>query len=193
LCVARFAPQKDHETLLRAFAQGPAKMLGTRLVMAGDGELRQSIQRQVEDLRLTDRVTFLGRRNDMPEALAAADVFVLASRWDGNPLSVMEAMAAGRPVAATAVGAVPELVRNGVDGLLSPAGDASALARSMRSMFEMRNSTLPSMGLSAALRARERFGLPAMARKYAELYARLSPGNAANQEASSEFLMRTTS
>ncbi len=192
LCVARFAPQKDHENLLRAFAQGPAKIPGTRLALAGDGELRGAIEAHVRELQLTDRVQFLGRRNDMAEALGACDVFALGSRWEGNPLSVMEAMAAARPVAATAVGAIPELVRHGVDGLLAPAGDATALGRALRTMFELRKSTLPSMGLTAALRARDRFGLEAMSRSYGELYARVCGDDAGSREAA-PVLMRSTS
>jgi glycosyltransferase involved in cell wall biosynthesis len=187
LSVARFSPQKDHETLLRAFAEGPAKMAGTRLALAGDGGLRGEIERRVLELGLAGRVTFLGRRADMPETLAAADVFVLASRWEGNPLSVMEAMAAGLPVVATRVGAVPELVRDGVDGLLSEAGDAASLAHSMA-----QGAALATMGHSAADRARERFGLPAMTRAYAALYQRLceTPGRADARAAACQ--MRST-
>jgi glycosyltransferase involved in cell wall biosynthesis len=192
LSVARFAQQKDHETLLRAFAQGPATLAGTRLLLAGDGELRSEIERRVEQLGLGRRVTFLGRRTDMPETLAGADVFVLSSRWEGNPLSVMEAMAAGRPVAATRVGAIPELVRDGVDGLLSGPGDAAALAHSLCAMRQMATAPIQAMGRAAAARAEERFGLRAMTGAYAELYRRALPGARRSAETSEQILARTT-
>ena len=186
LSVARFAPQKDHETLLRAFAQGPGQRTGTRLALAGHGELRSVMEALAQELGIADRVTFLGRRSDIPETLAAVDVFVLASRWEGNPLSVMEAMAAGRPVVATAVGAIPELVRHGVDGLLCEAGDARALAAAM-----CQTGALRAMGGSTAMRARERFGLPAMTQAYAELYRRTLAGRA-RHSAAEPLLTRTT-
>lgn len=192
LSVARFAKQKDHETLLRAFAQGPALLAGTRLLLAGDGGLRGEIERCVEELGLGARVTFLGRRTDVPETLAGADVFVLASRWEGNPLSVMEAMAAGRPVVATTVGAIPELVRHGVDGLLSCPGDAAALSHSLRRMREISTAALGTMGSAGATRARDRFGLPAMTRAYAELYRRVLPAAGRSAEATGQILARTT-
>ncbi len=192
LSVARFARQKDHETLLRAFAQGPALLDGTRLLLAGDGELRPAIEELARVLGIAARVTFLGRRADVPESLAAADVFVLASRWEGNPLSVMEAMAAGLPVIATTVGAIPELVRHGVDGLLSNPGDAPALARSMRSTLEMSATLRRAMGSSAALRAADRFGLRAMANAYADLYRQTLSRTHQNSQAQEQLFARTT-
>ena len=171
LCVARFSEQKDHQTLLKAFAKGPAQIANTVLWLAGDGELRAQTEQLACELGIGDQVNFLGRRADMPETLAAADAFVLGSRWEGNPLSVMEAMAAGKAVAATRAGAIPELVRDGVDGWLSATGDVDRLAQSM---IRLRAPQIAaSMGQAAALRAREKFGLPAMASAYAELYQKL--------------------
>ena len=117
LCAARFSPQKDHRTLLEAFSQGPGLRARTRLLLAGDGKLMAQTEKLAARLGLRDRVTFLGRRPDIPNVLGAADAVVLSSQWEGNPLSVMEAMTAGKPVVATSVGAVPELLRR--DGGLS--------------------------------------------------------------------------
>src|SRR6185295_14013841 len=85
---------------------------------------------------LSGRVHFLGKRDDVPSVLAASDVFVLASDWEGNPLAVMEAMAAGLPVIATEVGGIPELVRSGEHGLLVPAGDCRGFAAAMQTLFD---------------------------------------------------------
>ncbi len=175
--VARFAEQKDHATMLAAFRAGPSNIPGTRLLLAGDGELREEVERRVTEYGLGDRVTFLGRRTDIPDVLGAADAFVMSSRWEGNPLAVMEAMAAGRPAVATLVGAVPELVRNGVDGMLVPPGDAQGMGQVMCLLAERREMAA-EMGRSAAARALEKFDLPAMVRAYTALYDRVAPESA---------------
>jgi glycosyltransferase involved in cell wall biosynthesis len=107
VCVARLYVQKNHKTLVEAFASGLATVAGAKLLLAGDGHLRNEVEAQVQALGLANRVHFLGRRDDIPELLAACDIFSLASLWEGNPLSVMEAMAAGLPCVVTAVGGVP--------------------------------------------------------------------------------------
>jgi glycosyltransferase involved in cell wall biosynthesis len=109
---------------------------------------------------------------DVPAILAAADVFVLSSLWEGNPLSIMEAMAAGKPVIATAVGGVPELVEDGVSGILVPPRTPDALAEAM--ILLAREAVLRrKMGEVARQRALERFGVDRMAREYERLYLKL--------------------
>ena len=120
--VARLDPQKNPRLLAEVFARIGAG----RLLLAGDGKLRGALENR-------DRIHVLGVRSDMPELLSACDIFALASDWEGHPIAVMEAMAAGLPVVATAVGGVPEIV--GDAGLLAPAGDAEALERSLRRLI----------------------------------------------------------
>ncbi len=116
-----------------------------------------------------DRVHFLGIRADIPRVLAAADVFVLASRYEGNPLTVMEAMAAGKPVLATAVGCVPELVSD-CAGLLVAPGDGPALEVAMVELTSDL-ARARAKGAAAALIARSRFDASTMASAYEKLYA----------------------
>lgn len=177
--VGRLMAQKDHALLLRAFASERLRAAGARLLLAGDGELRADLERQAADLGLGDRVRFLGRRGDVAEVLAAADVFALASRWEGNPLTVMEAMAAGRPVVATAVGCLPELVPPAA-GRLVPAGDAAALEAAL---WELASdpALAAARGAAAARTARERFDAAAMARAYERLYLSLTKGRASGR------------
>jgi glycosyltransferase involved in cell wall biosynthesis len=170
--VARFYPQKNHRLLLHAFADGPARDMRARLLLAGDGPLRGDLQVMANRLGVGNRVSFLGIRTDIPELVAAADVFALSSDWEGNPLSVMEAMAAGRPVVATAVGGVPELVVHGKTGLLVPAGDAVALAEAMRKIGHD-EALRKEMGRASAERAASCFDERVMTRSYEELYERL--------------------
>jgi glycosyltransferase involved in cell wall biosynthesis len=169
VCVARFAPVKNHALLINAFAQGPASDPRAHLVLAGEGALRAQLQERVNNLGLTSRVHFLGLRTDIPDVLGAADVFVLSSNYEGNPLSVIEAMAAGLPIASTAVGGVPELLQNGKEGLIVPPGQAEQLSEAMMILLNDRDLRR-TMGAAAAVRAREKFDVSAMVRGYEELY-----------------------
>lgn len=171
VCVARFFPQKNHALLLRAFAQGPANDGRARLILAGTGPLGRQLQAQAKHLGLGDRVRFLGSRTDIPELLAAMDVFVLSSDWEGTPVSLMEAMSAGLPVVATAVGGVPELFEDGREGFLVQPGDASGMAQAMLSLVHDRESRL-SMGEAAALQAQRKFNVDEMVRSYEDIYER---------------------
>jgi glycosyltransferase involved in cell wall biosynthesis len=123
LCVARLEPQKRHDILLDAW-----DLLGgdAVLLLAGDGGLRAELTRQVAARGLTDRVRFLGNRDDVPDLLAAADVTVLTSDWEGMPVAVLESLAAGRPVVASDVDGVRAAVGDG--GIVVPRRDPVATA-----------------------------------------------------------------
>jgi glycosyltransferase involved in cell wall biosynthesis len=167
--VGRLAAPKDPLTLVRAL---PA--LGARdcsLAFVGGGPEQPRVEAELRAHGLGDRVELLGERRDVPDLLAAADVFVLASRSEGAPLSVLEAMAAGLPVVASAVGGVPELVAAGETGLLVPPGDPAALAAALARLLD--DATLRRrMGAAGRSRARDRFDLPALRAAHLELYAR---------------------
>ncbi|WP_449061263.1 glycosyltransferase family 4 protein, partial [Planomonospora algeriensis] len=125
LTVARLAQQKGLETLLDAVAclvAGPAPQ--ALFLVAGDGPLREELQRRIDREGLPVRL--LGDRDDVADLLEVARALVVPSRWEGQPLSVQEALRAGTPVVATAVGGIPEMVGEG--GLLVPYGEAAALA-----------------------------------------------------------------
>jgi glycosyltransferase involved in cell wall biosynthesis len=139
------------------------------LVLVGDGELREQLEDQAKDLGLGSQVRFLGLRTDIPDVLGAMDVFVLSSDWEGNPLSVIEAMASGLPVVSTAVGGVPDLFEIGKEGLIVRPGDIQGLSNSMAYLLENREARL-SMGMAAARRARENYDVSTMVQAYEELY-----------------------
>lgn len=172
VCVARFARQKNHALLLNAFAMGPASNPRARLILVGDGVLRSELETQVATLGLGDRVRLLGLRTDIPEVLGASDVFVLSSDYEGNPLSVLEAMAAGLPTVATAVGGVPSLLADKTGGVLVQPGDAEEFSNAMESLLADRQLR-HSMGAAAARRAREDFDVTNMVRAYEEVYESL--------------------
>ena len=172
VCVARFAAQKNHALLLRAFAQGPASDPNAHLVLVGEGALQERLEEQAKSFGLTHQVHFLGLRTDVPDVLGAMDVFVLSSDYEGNPLSVMEAMASGLPIVSTAAGGVPDLFESGREGLIVQPGDVQGLSNSMVSLLGNREAR-QSMGMAAAQRARESFDVSTMVRAYEELYENL--------------------
>ena len=124
---ARLHAQKGQRFLLQAATLVPDAVF----VLAGDGPDREELEIQARSLGLGDRVRFLGYRRDIADLLATCDVFVLPSLYEGLPLSILEAMAAGRPVISSAIGGSNEVVRNGDTGLLVPPGNPAELARAI--------------------------------------------------------------
>ena len=166
-CVGRLEPQKNPLLLLQAFAE--LKDPRAHLVLSGEGSLRERLQAYAQAHKLCDRVHLIGKQNNVPSVLAASDIFVLASNWEGNPLAVMEAMAAGLPVIATRVGGVPELVQSGDQGLLVQAGDRMEFAAAMSSLL-YDAETRQAMGRAAQRRAVREFKVERMVESYANLY-----------------------
>ena len=173
--IGRFATQKNHALLIEAFAQVRANT-PLYLLLVGSGELEGAVREQVAQLGLEGRVRFLGVRADVAEILNASDVFVLSSRWEGNPMSVMEAMASGLPVVSTAVGGVPELVRDGETGLLVPSEDAEALARAIQALVDD-SARRQAMGAAARQHAVASFDIRHTVRRYEQLYEALLSKN----------------
>jgi glycosyltransferase involved in cell wall biosynthesis len=129
--VARFFPEKNHNLLLRVFYEVVREVSRARLILAGDGPLRPSIEKQAKALGIDDKVSFLGVRNDVPQILVDCDCFVLPSLWELHPITILEAMRAGLPVIASNVGGVADTVTDGVSGFLVKAGDEQGLTRAM--------------------------------------------------------------
>ena len=138
-------------------------------MLLGAGSLREQLADYVQSHNLDRQVHLLGKLENVSSILAASDVFVLASNWEGNPLAVMEAMAAGLPVIATNVGGVPELVQSGEHGILVPAGDAAGFGRAMKCLLED-SEKRAAMANAAHARALREFRLERMVQGYADLY-----------------------
>jgi len=164
--VVRLTRQKDPLTLLKAFE---TLKTDAHLLLVGDGELRTSVEEFVVEHRLADTVHLLGERKDIPEILAASDVFVLSSRWEGLPGAVIEAMLAGLPVVATSVGGTPELVEEGVTGFLVPCGDPQALADRLQRLLD-NEGLRRSMGAKGREKALRQFTLDRMLAETEKVY-----------------------
>jgi glycosyltransferase involved in cell wall biosynthesis len=129
--VGRLVPIKDLATFLRAAARVAGERAATRFAIVGDGDLRAALEAEAASLGLAGRVHFFGWRSDLEDVYADADVVVNSSRNEGTPVALIEALAAGKPVVATAVGGTPDLLAEGAHGTLVPAGDPDALARAI--------------------------------------------------------------
>jgi len=129
--VGRLVPIKDPGTLLQAFSAVRRDVPSARLIVVGDGELRGSLERLAGSLGLGDSAVFLGWRTDLSTIYSSIQVLVLSSLSEGTPVALIEAMAAGKPVVATAVGGVPDIVADGSSGVLVTPANPAALAEAM--------------------------------------------------------------
>lgn len=163
--VGRLAPPKDPVTLLSAVKDLPNGVL----LIVGDGELQPQVERYIAENGLNRRVKLLGERRDVPRILAASDIFVLSSRWEGLPYTIIEAMMAGLPVVATRVGGIPELVEEGVTGYLVPPKDPDALVKAIHKLLGD-PSLRHRMGEAGREKALQGFALDRMLRETERVY-----------------------
>jgi glycosyltransferase involved in cell wall biosynthesis len=179
LTVARLTGQKDPRTLLRAAPAVLAREPRARFLWAGVGPLGPVMRAAVRRRGLGRQVRLLGHRDDVPDLLAAADLFALPSRFEGLPLALLEAMAAGLPAVATRVSGVAEVVEPGRTGLLVEPGAPAALAGALARLLG-RPDEAARLGAAARARAGREFGAGRMVGEtwdlYRELLARAAPG-----------------
>lgn len=165
LTAARLHEQKGHEHLLEAAVHVPRALF----VLAGDGPERERLEARARDIGIEDRVRFLGLRDDVGALLAACDLFVLPSLYEGLPLSVLEAMAVARPVIATSVGGTAEAVIDGENGLVVPPADPAALAAAINSLLSD-PARATRMGQAGRARVIESFSIESMVRGVEAVY-----------------------
>lgn len=172
--VTRFAPPKRNDLLVDAVALIRRTRPQAELHVVGDGPDRETLERQIGELGLDGAVRLLGLRDDVPELLSRAACFVLASDYEGCPLAVIEAMAAGVPVVATGVGGVPELVADRESGLLVGPGDAPALAAAIEALLSD-PARARQMGEAGRAIARSRLSHERMISDVLRLYEEVAP------------------
>jgi glycosyltransferase involved in cell wall biosynthesis len=168
---ARMVQEKDHFTLLRAFALVVAEIPQAELHIAGDGSLRGRLESFTQELKLADRVTFLGALPHTAEFLSQLDIFVLSSLSEGLPLALLEAMAAGLPVVSTRAGGVEEAAVDGKNAYLVAPGDSDALAQAMIRMA--REPDLARMGALGRQIVQDRFRIEQTWQEYYKLFLSL--------------------
>jgi glycosyltransferase involved in cell wall biosynthesis len=166
--VARLAPQKGVAYFVRAAAI-LARDRGISFLMVGDGPLRDELEAEAHKLGISDRIVFAGHRRDVGKILSCLDMLVLPSVTEGLPLIILEAMAAARPVVAAAVGGVPEVVEDGVTGILVRPGDEHALADAVSRLIAAPDMAR-FMGRAGRKRVQEHFTVSGMVRRTEKLY-----------------------
>lgn len=166
--IGNFKPQKAPLDFVRMVAGVAASVPDARFVMVGEGPLRSSAEELAERLGLREKISFCGWWDDIPGLLAATRVSVMSSRHEGLPRAVVESLAAGVPVVATAVDGTPEVVIDGVNGFLVPTGDVDALARNVVKLLT--DSSLHARMTAAAPRGLDQFDIDLMVRQQEELY-----------------------
>jgi sugar transferase (PEP-CTERM/EpsH1 system associated) len=170
--VGNLRPVKNQTLLLQAAQQVCAKYRHVRVVIIGEGPLREQLMRTAEELGIQKQVRLLGARAEIPDLLNALDIFVLPSLSEGLPMSVLEAMACGLPVVATGVGGIPEVVVDGETGLLVPSQDVWQLVGALETLVQQATTRI-RFGQQGRQRAVEHFSLQRMVHEYQTLYESL--------------------
>lgn len=172
VCVGRLCEQKGQLLLLNVIQLVRQRGIDVHLTLVGDGPMRRQIEAAISKLGLDDFVTITGlvSSDRVRAALIEADALVMASFAEGLPVVIMEAMALGRPVVATSIAGVPELIRDGKEGFLVPAGDSDALADAIERLFALPHNELNQIVRQAKERVRERHSIANEAVKLARLF-----------------------
>jgi len=173
ICVAKFSEQKGHRVLIDALTRGAGRAANLQLALVGTGPLHDAIASHVAQAGLADRVHLLGERRDVSDLLLASDLFVLPSLWEGLPMALLEAMAAGLPVIATAVSGTRDVVAGSESGgILVTAGDVEELCGALDRLAS--DAALRrSLGKAARRRVADHFSVAVQARAHADLYRAL--------------------
>lgn len=165
--VGRFNAQKNHEGLLRAFQKIHAQYPNCRLNLLGDGELRETIEKLADELGIAENVHFLGSQSNVYPFLNEADIFLLPSRYEGMPMTIIEAMGTGLPIVATAVGGVPDMLTDHQSGLLVEC-EPEAVSRAVLELMDD-EALREKLGKNAKKDSR-RFSAEYMAEEYCRVY-----------------------
>jgi glycosyltransferase involved in cell wall biosynthesis len=171
LAVGRFEIAKDYPNMLRAFRTVRGRQPDAILLLVGRGSLQAETEALTRELGLSDAVRFAGVRDDVPQVMAAADAYVMSSAWEGMPMVLLEAAAAGLPIVATAVGGNREVVVDRESGFLVPPRDEAALADAMTRLGSLPQASRVAMGRRGQEHIHRNYGLARVADRWEELYA----------------------
>lgn len=167
LHVGRFAPQKNHEMMVEAFADVVRDYPHCELDLVGDGDLVNSVRQKVTELGIKEKVHFLKLLDNVYEKMSESDIFILPSKYEGMPISLIEAMATGLPIVATAVGGVPDMIENGKSGILVGVSKEE-IAKGLVMLIE--DTTLRENVSQGAKERAVQFSLENMTKAYIDVY-----------------------
>jgi glycosyltransferase involved in cell wall biosynthesis len=189
--VARLQPEKGVPNFLKAATRVAPQFPEAHFVVAGDGPLRQELVALAEDLDLSKRLHFLGFRSDASALMRSLDVLVVPSLTEGSPLVTLEAMAAGVPVVASAVGGIPDQIRHDKEGLLVPPGDTGAIGDALLALLRDPDRAR-RLGEAGRRRATSQFSHATMVRQIEDVYRDVLSRPVAQSVAPGEPELRTT-
>jgi len=169
-CVARMNKQKNHKILINAFALAVQNIPNLKLLLIGDGELKDDIESQIKECGIEQNVQLIGVTKNVHEYLRQSDAFVLSSNFEGLPISILEAMATGLPIIATAVGGIPNIVSNLENGILIQKGDINALVGAIIKIAT--DEKLRLRMAEASVNKAKLYDICNMVNEYKELYSR---------------------
>ena len=167
--VGRFFPQKGQKYLLEAVAKVRNKFPHIAVFVIGDGSLKKELQDHTKKLNIEQNIIFTGVRRDIPALLAAMDIFIFPSLWEGFGNALVEAMAAGKPIIATDIPSVREILDSGKSGIVVPPANSEAIARSLELLLSDR-ALAENLGNAARERALSSFTIDSTVRRYSSLY-----------------------
>jgi glycosyltransferase involved in cell wall biosynthesis len=168
ISIGRFVPAKGYEDMIEAFAVLHRQDPRSVLVIAGVGKLFEKIKNQISELQLEDSIICLGARNDVPQLLAASDIYASSSHWEGLPVALLEAMMAGLPIIATSVGDIPKVVTPET-GIIVPPHKPACLAGALSDLVSAPVKAR-AMGAAARTRAMQEYSLESWIRRLTSLY-----------------------
>lgn len=170
--IGRLVPEKGYAFLIESVKSICKRRSTTKMIFVGDGPMRNLLEQEAINLNLQKNIRFLGIRKDVPALLASMDIFVLSSTSEGVPMVLLEAMAAGKPIIATSVGAIPRILRHNVTGLLVPPKDSKALTNAFE-VFLSEEKRAKRMALAAKKEVAAHYSAWQMAEKYMKQYEKL--------------------
>ena len=170
LSVASLTRQKDFPNMLRAYKKLTKSRQATHLFIAGDGPEREAVIQLIDQLELNNDVTLLGNRKDTVNLYSMADGFVMSSAWEGLPIVLLEALSCSLPCVATDVGGNKDLVINGTNGYVVPAGSDSHLAKAMADLMTLPNSDYTTLARQGRQHIQANYGIDSIAKRWINLY-----------------------
>jgi glycosyltransferase involved in cell wall biosynthesis len=175
LAIGRLEEAKDFPNLFQAVDSLVVDYPETLVLVVGRGILRDTLQRLIEDMGLSDHVRLIGERSDIPDVMNACDAYVMSSAWEGLPIVLLEAGAASLPVVATDVGGNNELVLDGKTGFLVPPSDSKRLADRMKHVMDLPDAKRERLGLRGRRHVESTFDMEQILDRWQELYEELQP------------------
>src|SRR3972149_8851754 len=167
--IGRIVPAKGLEYLLNALPYLKEEFKSIKLLIVGEGSLVEELKERAKKNNIFDNILFIGRRRDIPEILASINIFVMPSIAEGLPNALLEAMAMGKPIVTTEVGGIPEIVKNGFNGLLVPPRDTLSLSKAIK-RFLGNDRLAAKLGQAARDLVHDNLSIKAIAQKWQSLY-----------------------